>query len=133
MIICSKKILIFHENQEERGRLGLMLSRFGHEVHFFSSSINPETLCQSANLIIVNDKLLGQTGLGLVNQLSVKQREKIIFLLENSRSESLAELKSLQVYEWILQPVDPLKLAVVVCDYFVEQVENQETVLENAV
>ena len=34
MTITPKKILLIHKNTQERGRLAIMLSRFGHEVQF---------------------------------------------------------------------------------------------------
>ena len=62
MKIEHKKILLVHNNHEERGRLGIMLSRFGHEVRFTSGNGCPENLSRDNDLIIVDDKLAGQSG-----------------------------------------------------------------------
>ena len=96
MTIAPKKILLVHNNPEERGQLGIMLSRFGHEVRF------------------------GQSGFDFLKRISSDQYKKVIYLSSRLWLESSLDLQKLNIYEWITKPVDPLKLAVVVCDYFVE-------------
>ena len=120
MIISPKKILLVHTNPEERGRLAIMLSRFGHEVKFSSGKGCPDQLCRTNDLVIVDDKLSGQSGLDFISQISNKQCEKVIYLSSLPYLVAPMELHNLNIYEWITKPVDPLNLAVVVCDYFVE-------------
>ncbi|MEK9627615.1 MAG: hypothetical protein VW455_01190 [Nitrospinota bacterium] len=120
MTIAPKKILLVHTNPEERGRLAIMLSRFGHEVKFSSGKGCPDQLCRAHDLVIVDDKLSGQSGLDFIRQISNIQCEKVIYLPSLPYLVAPMELKNLNIYEWITKPVDPLNLAVVVCDYFVE-------------
>jgi DNA-binding NtrC family response regulator len=119
MKIESKKILMVHNDREERGRLGIMLSRFGHEVTFSSGMDCPDQLSRDNELVIVDDKLAGQTGFDFLKQISREQCEKVIYLSSHHWLETSEELQKLNIYEWMVKPVDPLKLAVVVCDYFV--------------
>ncbi len=120
MTIAPKKILLVHNNPEERGRLGIMLSRFGHEVRFSCGKGCPDQLSRTNDLVIVDDKLSGQSGLDFINQISSKQCEKIIYLSSHSFLAVSLEQSNLNIYEWVTKPIDPLKLAVVVCDFFVE-------------
>ena len=119
MKIAPKKILLVHNDREERGRLGIMLSRFGHEVKFSSGKGCPDHLSRSSDLVIVNDKLDGQSGFDFLKKISSDQYEKVIYLSSRLWIEVSTELQKINVYEWITKPADPIKLAVVVCDYFV--------------
>lgn len=120
MTIEPKKILLVHNDPEERGRLGIMLSRFGHEVQFSCGKGCPDQLCRDNDLVIVDDKLAGQSGFDFLNKISSENCEKVIYLSSRLWLEASAELQTINIYEWITKPVDPLTLAVVVCDYFVE-------------
>ena len=120
MKIEHKKILLVHDNHEERGRLGIMLSRFGHEVRFTSGNGCPENLRWDNDLIIVDDKLAGQSGFEFLKNFSNKLSGKVIYLSSKSFLADSMELQNFNIYEWISKPIEPLKLAVVVCDFFVE-------------
>jgi DNA-binding NtrC family response regulator len=119
MKIESKKILLVHNNPEERGRLGIMLARFDHEVRFSCGKGCPDRLSRDNDLVIVDDKLAGQSGFYFLKHISREQCEKVIYLSSHFWLETSEELQKLNVYEWMIKPIDPLKLAVVVCDYFV--------------
>ena len=119
MTIAPKKILLIHNDSQERGRLAIMLSRFGHEVKFSCGRESSEQLTQAYDVVIVDDSLSGQSGLDFINNISSRQRKKIIYLSSLS-SQAAMKMQSLNIYEWVTKPIDPLKLAVVICDYFVE-------------
>ncbi len=110
-------------NPEERGRLGIMLSRFGHEVRFSMGKDCP--LSREHDLVIVDDKLTGQTGLDFIKKNSSKLCGKVIYLSSYSGIEASLAWEQPKIYEWITKPFDPLNLAVVVCDYFVELAGDQ--------
>ena len=119
MTIAPKKILLVHNDRQERGRLAIMLSRFGHEVKFSSGKDCPDQLTRANDVVIVDDIMSGQSGLDFIDNVSIRQRKKIIYL--SPRSSLVAtKIQDLNIYEWVTKPIDPLKLAVVVCDYFVE-------------
>ena len=119
MTIEPKKILLVHNDPQERGRLAIMLSRFGHQVKFSCGKESSDQITRSHDVVIVDDSLSGQSGLDFIDNISSRQRKKIIYLSPLS-SQVAMKMKTLNIYEWIVKPIDPLKLAVVVCDYFVE-------------
>ena len=119
MIIAPKKILLVHSDKLERGKLAIMLSRFGHEVKFSCGKDFSDKLTRAYDLLIVDDRLSGKSGLDFIDNISSRQRNKIIYLSPIS-SQVAMKMQNLNIYEWMTKPIDPLKLAVVVCDYFVE-------------
>ena len=128
MTIKPKKILLIHNNSIERGKLAIMLSRFGHEVRFSCGKGCTDQMLMSNDLVIIDDQLDKKSGLDIINQISGKLCEKVIYLASQPflvASRELQNLNNLNVYEWVTKPVDPLKLAVVVCDYFVEAANKQ--------
>ena len=128
MTIAPKKILLIHNNPQERGKLAIMLSRFGHEVRFSSGKGCTNQMLMSNDLVIIDDQLGSNSGLNFINQISSRLCEKVIYLASHSFLAASRELQNLNFYEWITKPVDPLKLAVVVCDYFVEIANKQHPV-----
>jgi len=129
MTIAPKKILLIHDNSQERGKLAIMLSRFGHEVRFSCGKGCTDQMLMSNDLVIIDDQLDKKSGLDIINQISAKLCEKVIYLASlpflAASMEFQKELQNLNIYEWVTKPVDPLKLAVVVCDYFVEVANKQ--------
>ena len=119
MTIAPKKILLIHNDSQERGRLAIMLSRFGHEVKFSCGRDSSDKLTRAYDVVIVDDSLSGQSGLDFIDNISNGQRKKVIYLSPLSSLVTM-KMKNLDIYEWVTKPIDPLKLAVVVCDYFVE-------------
>tara|TARA_B110000014_G_scaffold246050_1_gene218471 strand:- start:310 stop:702 length:393 start_codon:yes stop_codon:yes gene_type:complete len=128
MTIAPKKILLIHNNPQERGKLAIMLSRFGHEVHFSSGKGCTNQMLMSNDLVIIDDQLGNNSGLNFINQISSRLCEKVIYLASHPFLAASRELQNLNFYEWVTKPVDPLKLAVVVCDYFVEIANKQHPV-----
>ena len=80
MTIAPKKILLVHNNPQERARLAIMLSRFGHEVRFSCGKGNPDQMLKSSDLVIIDDQLDRKSGLDFINQISGKLCEKVIYL-----------------------------------------------------
>ena len=128
MTIAPKKILLIHNNPQERGKLAIMLSRFGHEVRFSSGKGCTNQMLMSNDLVIIDDQLGSNSGLNFINQISSRLCEKVIYLASHPFLAASRELQNLSFYEWVTKPVDPLKLAVVVCDYFVEIANKQHPV-----
>ena len=129
MTIAPKKILLVHNDREERARLAIMLSRFGHEVKFSCGKDCSDELIRAYDVVIVDDRLSEKSGLDFIGDISSRQRNKIIYLSPLSSLVAM-KMKNLDIYEWVTKPIDPLKLAVVVCDYFVESAMDQ-TLLAN--
>ena len=125
MTIAPKKILLVHNDPQERGRLAIMLSRFGHEVKFSCGKDCSDESLRAYDVVIVDDRLSGKSGLDFIDNISSRQRKKIIYLSPLPSLEASIKMQNLNIYEWITKPADPLKLAVVVCDYFVESAMEQ--------
>ena len=125
MTIEPKKILLIHNNDQERGRFAIMLSRFGHEVRFSCGKGCMDQMLMSNDLVIIDDQLDKKSGLDIIKQISGTLCEKVIYLASRPFLAASMELQNLNIYEWVTKPVDPLKLAVVVCDYFVEVANKQ--------
>ena len=102
-----------------------MLSRFGHEVQFSRGEGCTDQMFLSNDLVIIDDQLDKKSGLDIINQISGKLCKKVIYLASRPFLAASMELQNLDIYEWVTKPVDPLKLAVVVCDYFVEVANKQ--------
>ena len=102
-----------------------MLSRFGHKVQFSRGEGCTDQMFLSNDLVIIDDELDKKSGLDIINQISGKLCKKVIYLASCPFSAVFMELQNLDIYEWVTKPVDPLKLAVVVCDYFVEVANKQ--------
>ena len=119
MTIAPKKILLVHNHPLERGQFAIMLSRFGHEVRFSCGKDCPDHLIRSNDVVIVDERLSGKSGLDLIHSIPSRQRKKIIYL-SSLTSKAAMKMCKLNIYEWVTKPIDPLKVAVVVCDYFVE-------------
>ncbi len=96
MTIAPKKILIVHNDPQERGRLAIMLSRFGHEVKFSCGRDCSDQLIRSYDVVIVDDSLSGQSGLDLIDNISSRQRKKIIYLSPLSSLLAM-EMKNLNI------------------------------------
>ena len=125
MPIAPKKILLIHNNSQERGKLAIMLSRFRHEVRFCCGKGWTDQMLMSNDLVIIDDQLDKKSGLDIIKQISGTLCEKVIYLASRPFLAASMELQNLNIYEWVTKPVDPLKLAVVVCDYFVEVANKQ--------
>jgi DNA-binding response OmpR family regulator len=82
-------------------------------------------MLMSNDLVIIDDQLDKKSGLDIINQISANLCEKVIYLASRPFLAASMELQNLNIYEWVTKPVDPLKLAVVVCDYFVEVANKQ--------
>jgi hypothetical protein len=73
------KILLVHNNYEERGRLGIMLSQFYYEARFSYDKGCPDQHSRDSDLVIVDDKLAGQSSFDFFKKISREQCEKVIY------------------------------------------------------
>lgn len=128
MSISPKKILIVHGEKDERGKLAIMLSRFGHCVSFSDGMKKPNLSLTEYDLIIVDEYLAGGAGFIFMQQLSIKLRAKTIFLSSANTAERRLCQDSMSIYECLKKPVKPNDLVVVVCDFFISNSCTQENI-----
>jgi DNA-binding response OmpR family regulator len=126
MNISPGKILIVHGDKEERGKLAITLNRFGHCLSFSDGLNKPEFSTGEYDLIIIDEYLDQSAGLIFLQHLSKGNRAKTICLSSGTNKERKDFQDSMEIYECIEKPVIPLKLVVVVCDFFISCYSNEE-------
>jgi DNA-binding response OmpR family regulator len=126
MNITPRKILMVHGDKEGRGKLAIMLARFGHCVSFFDGATKPEISADEYDLIIVDEYLDRGAGFVFLHHLSLQYRAKTIFLSSGGAEERMLCRDSIDIYECLEKPVIPLDLAVVVCDFFISCLPSEE-------
>ncbi len=129
MSIAPMKILMFHADKEERGKLAIMLARFDHCVAFSDGIALDDLNFEDYDLIIVDEYLSNSSGFVLLQHLPEKVRTKTIFLASGGEKERTLCQESLGIYDCIEKPVKPMDLAVVACDFFVSEFLSEETLL----
>ncbi len=127
MSITPRKILLVHTDRNERAKLAIMLARFGHSVTFSDGTELPEFSDEKYDLIIIDDCHDRVAGFIYLQDLSLENRSKTIFLSgageDTEKRRKLVD--DLGVYECLARPVTPINLAVVVCDFFLSSFKNE--------
>ena len=127
MTISPRRILMVHGDGEERGRLALILTRFGHCVSFSDGMLTPELSADGYDLIIVDEHLARDPEFGYLQLLPREYRARTIVLSSDGFAERRIRRDSMGFFECIEKPVVPIDLAVVVCDYFISCFSNEES------
>ncbi len=78
-------------------------------------------------MIIVNEYLSYGSGLVFLHNFSETNRAKTLFLSSGSDEERELCRDSMGIFECMENPVKPIEIAVVVCDFFISRIseENQ--------
>lgn len=126
MNIPPRKILMVHGDKEKRGKLAIMLTRFGHCVSFSDGDRKPEFSTDEYDLIIVDDYLARSAGYIFLQHLSKEYRARTIFLSSRGIEERILCLDTMNIFECIEKPVETIDLAVVVCDFFISNLPHEE-------
>ncbi len=135
MSICPEKILLLDGNDKERFSLAIMLTRFGHIVQTVSRGESAlGTLgCNDYGLIIVGDELEDMSGYVFLQKLSKKICPNIIYLSGSGNADEMARILDLGIYEYVDKSVGAVKLAVIVCDFFISSLESNSPEPSNKV
>ena len=122
-----KKILVMASGEQDYFPVVFMLMRFGHEVRYFLKTHKAlkELETESFDLILLNDRLPNMSGLEFLKNMQMEERRKVIFLCYQSDGRFHAEITSLGVSQIISQSINPIQIAVAVCEYFVSKTEHQ--------
>ena len=127
MSISPMKILMFHSDKEERGKLAIMLARFDHCVAFSDGTDLKDINFEDYDLFIVDEYILDGSGLIFLQQLPQKIRAKTIFLASGEEKSTALCQESSGIYDCMKKPVKPMELAVVACDFFFTEYLNEKT------
>lgn len=128
MNIQPKNILLIDGNKRERLPIVLMLSRFGHRVKLATQG---DEAChrielEEFDLIIVNDKLADMSGLSFLSQIEKEKSIKVIYLSSKGSVEEFVQVVNLGVYEYVRKPISPVQFAVIVCDFFIQNLKEYQ-------
>lgn len=127
MKIPTKKILMIHGDKEERGKLAVMLTRFGHCVTFYDGAWKPEFSFDEYDLFIIDEYLTEGAGFVFLQNFSMDLRAKSVFWSSEGIEVRKLCQDSMSIYECIEKPVVPIDLAVVVCDFFISCLSSKES------
>ena len=119
MNIFPRKILMAHGDKEERGKLAIMLARFGHCISFADAISRSKFCVGEYDLNIVDEHLAQSAWFAFLQHLSSENQAKTIFLSSEGKKERRLFRDSMGIYECLQKPVIPIDLAVVVCDFFI--------------
>jgi DNA-binding response OmpR family regulator len=126
MNIPPRKILMIHGDKEERGKLAIMLTRFGHSVSFSDGTWKSEYSLDEYDLIIIDEYLPYGAGYVFLQNLSIELRAKTVYLSSGGILDRKLCEDSMSIYECVKKPVVPIDLAVVVCDFFITCLSKKE-------
>jgi len=117
-----------HGDKVERGKLAIMLARFGHCVSFADEKAKSNISDEEYDLIIVDEYLDQGAGFVFLQHLSRENQVKTIFLSSGGKEERRLFRDSMDIYECLQKPVIPIDLAVVVCDFFISCFSSEKLV-----
>ncbi len=128
MDILPKSILLIDSDKKERLPIAMMLGRFGHQVQIVTSGkeANKSIETEDFDLIIVNDTLADMTGLHFLGQNKRACNDKILYLSAKGSVDEFVQVVNLGVFEYVRKPISPVQFAVIVCDFFIENLKGYQ-------
>jgi|GEM_PF-1419286 len=128
MNIAAKNILLIDGDKKERLPIAMMVNRFGHQVKMTTHGKEAKKHIQSEDfdLIIVNDALVDMTGIHFLDQNKMHCNAKVIYLSAKGSVEEFIQVVNLGVFEYVRKPVSPVQFAVIVCDFFIENLADYQ-------
>ena len=128
MNIMPKQILLIDGNKKERLPIAVMLNRFGHQVRMTTHGEEAKKCMQSGSfdLFIVNDELADMTGIQFLGQNKTDCNSKVIYLSAKGSVEEFVQVVNLGAFEYVRKPISPVQFAVIVCDFFIENLKGYQ-------
>jgi two-component system response regulator (stage 0 sporulation protein F) len=128
MNISPKHILLIDGNKKERLPIAMMLSRFGHQVQMVTHGQEAQKYIEEEgfDLIIVSDELADMTGLHLLGQNNKACNSRVIFLSAKGSVDEFVQVVDLGAFEYVRKPISPVQFAVIVCDFFIENLKEYQ-------
>ncbi|GJL77766.1 MAG: two-component system response regulator [Nitrospinaceae bacterium] len=118
----QKNILLIDGNKKERLPIAVMLTRFGYKVRMVTYGKEAWDCLQSEvfDLTIVNHVLGDMSGMKFLGQSKKDNNAKVIYLSDKGSIEEFIQVVNLGAFEYVRKPISPVQFAVIVCDFFIE-------------
>ncbi len=128
MNVSPKNILLIDGNKKERLPIAMMLNRFGHQVRMTTHGEEAKKCIQREDfdLVIVNDELADMTGLHFIGQNKRDCNAKVLYLSAKGSVEEFVQVVNLGAFEYVRKPISPVQFAVIVCDFFIENLKGYQ-------
>ena len=128
MNIAQKNILLIDGDKKERLPIAVMLNRFGHKVRMVTYGKEAWDCLRSEvfELVIVNHILGDMTGIEFLSKNKKGHNEKVIYLSEKGSVEEFIQVVQLGAFEYVRKPISPVQFAVIVCDFFIENLKEYQ-------
>ncbi len=128
MNITPKNILLIDGNKKERLPIAMMLNRFGHQVRMATHGEEAKKCMRSEDfdLVIVNDQLADMTGLHFLGQNERDCNARVLYLSAKGSVEEFIQVVNLGAFEYVRKPISPVQFAVIVCDFFIENLKGYQ-------
>jgi two-component system response regulator (stage 0 sporulation protein F) len=128
MNMLPRSILLIDGNKKERLPIAMMLSRFGHQVRMVTHGKEAQKCIaeEGFDLIIVNDELADMTGLHFLGQYNKVCNSRVLFLSAKGSVDEFVQVVDLGAFEYVRKPISPVQFAVIVCDFFIENIKGYQ-------
>ena len=134
MPLSPKRILLIDGEPLNRVPIVSMLKRFGYIVQTANRSREADDLLrkQRFDLIIVNDRLADIPGMEFLKRTQKENSGRVIYLSSKGSVEEFVQIVQLGAYEYVRKPISPVQFAVIVCDFFIENLREFQLPPETA-
>jgi DNA-binding NtrC family response regulator len=124
----AKNILLIDGNKKERLPIAVMLNRFGHKVRVVSYGTEARHCLQHENfdLVIVSHALEDMSGIEFLDKNPKNDNAKVIYLSDKGSIEEFVQVVNLGAFEYVRKPISPVQFAVIVCDFFIENLKEYQ-------
>jgi two-component system, response regulator, stage 0 sporulation protein F len=120
--------LLIDGNKKDRLPIAVMLNRFGHKVRLVSYGSEAIACLQSEDfdLIVVSHALGDMSGIEFLGQNQKDNNAKVIYFSDKGSIEEFIQVVNLGAFEYVRKPISPVQFAVIVCDFFIENLREYQ-------
>ncbi|MDA0691934.1 MAG: response regulator [Nitrospinae bacterium] len=120
--------MLIDGNKKDRLPIAVMLNRFGHKVRLVSYGSEAIACLQSEDfdLIVVSHALGDMSGIEFLGQNQKDNNAKVIYLSDKGSIEEFIQVVNLGAFEYVRKPISPVQFAVIVCDFFIENLREYQ-------
>ena len=120
--------MLIDGNKKDRLPIAVMLNRFGHKVRLVSYGSEAIACLQSEDfdLIVVSHALGDMSGIEFLGQNQKDNNAKVIYFSDKGSIEEFIQVVNLGAFEYVRKPISPVQFAVIVCDFFIENLREYQ-------